>query len=106
MKKEEKIELSEAIKQYYRTEPLKINLPVVVANRIFKKGSSAASDHWLYYLVLLCCLAMMTMCVWALAPYFSSPLLIGVVVSFTLFLGLAYKEVSRWQDRVQLHLRR
>lgn len=98
MKKEKKIGLSEAIKLHYRTEPLKTQLPMAVADRVFGKKTFSAGDVWLYSLAALCGLAILVICVWALSKCSFSPLLIGVGISVAAFLGLSNKEILIWSE--------
>lgn len=98
MKEEEKIGLSEAIKQHYRTEPLKTQLPMAVADRVFGKRPSVVGDVWVYFLAGLCGLAILGICIWALAESPYSPLLIGGGISMAAFLGLSYQEYLNWAD--------
>ncbi|MCO6489809.1 MAG: hypothetical protein J5I98_15440 [Phaeodactylibacter sp.] len=98
MKKEEKIGLSEAIKRHYRTEPLKTQLPMAVADRIFGKKTFSAGDVSLYFLAALCGLAILALCVWALSQCSFSPLLMGAGISMAAFFWLSYKEMLIWLD--------
>lgn len=101
MKKKEKIGLSEAIKQHYRTAPLNIHLPENVANRVFGKKTSPAADAWLYVLAAACGLAILVICVLALAKWLFSPGMIWVGLLLAAFLGLTYKEIQVWMVKVK-----
>jgi hypothetical protein len=103
MKKEEKIGLSEAIKQHYRAEPLNIRLPVTVANRVFGKKTSSAGDTWLYVLAAACGLAILFICVLSLAQWLFNPGMIGVGILMAAFLWLSYQEFLIWLDGGCLH---
>lgn len=96
MKREEKTGLSEAIKHHYRTERLKIQLPMAVADRVFGKKPSATGDIWLYALAVLCGLAILAICVLALPQRLFSPELIGAGLSIAAFFWLSYKEILIW----------
>lgn len=98
MKKEEKTGLSEAIKQHYRTEPLKIHLSMAVADRLFGKKTSTAGDGWLYFLAAVCGLAILVICILALAQCYFSPMQIGAGLSIAAFFWLSYKEFLIWSD--------
>lgn len=101
MKQEEKIGLSEAIKQNYRTEPLNIHLPTTVADRVFGKKISSVADTWLYVFAAVCGLAILVICVLSLAQWLFSPGMIGVGLLMAAFLGLTYKEIQVWSARVK-----
>lgn len=101
MKEEEKMGLSEAIKQHYKTEPLNIYLPTTAADRIFGKKISLAADAWLYILVAACGLAILVICVLALAQWLFSPEIIGVGLLLAAFFGLTYMEIQVWLVKVK-----
>lgn len=101
MKKEDKIGLSEAIKRHYKTEPLNIHLPATAAHRVFGKKTSTAADAWLYVLAAACGLAILVICVLALAKWLFSPEMIWVGLLLAAFLGLTYKEIQVWMVKVK-----
>ena len=55
MKKKEQYLIEEAIKNFYKTEPLKNDLATTVVNRVFakKEKPSMEFDYWAYFILSL-----------------------------------------------------
>ncbi len=93
MKNEEHYSLDEAIKKFYNSEPLKIDLATTVANKVFVKRNedSIEWDKWLYVFVAVLIAGALIYSV-SFFKDFSLSLFLLIVIPMVSYFGLSAKE--------------
>jgi hypothetical protein len=93
MKNEKEYSLDEAIKNFYKSEPLKIDLANTVANKAFIKRNevSVVWDKWLYVFAAAIILGALIYSFNFLKD-FSLSLLLLIVIPMVSYFGLSAKE--------------
>ncbi len=92
MKKDKHYNLEEAIKNFYKSEPLKIDLANTVANKVFAKPKevSVVSDKWLYIFV-----AILIVCgliyIFSFLKEFSQPYVLLIFIPLIGYFGLSLR---------------
>ena len=93
MKENKAYNLREAIKQFHKTEPLKIDLANTVANKIFVnvKKPSVILENWLYVFVAVIVVGGLIYS-FSLFSNYSLPSMFLVLVTVACYFGLSAKE--------------
>src|SRR4051812_44922447 len=95
MKKQKEYSLEEAVKSFYKTEPLKTDLAARVADTIFSKGkkSSPVFETWLYAFAVILTIAGI---IYGLNYLIQVSVLSGllIIISIAVYLTLSFKEYS------------
>ena len=93
MKKKEQYKLGEAIQNFYKTEPLKIDLANATADKIFVKTKDASPvfDKWLYTFAAILFAIGMIYC-FSIFSRFSLQLILLTLVPAACYFGLSVKE--------------
>lgn len=96
MDEKEKINLGEALKQFYSDEPLKINLAASVADKVFAKQKTSATfaDKWVFYLVVAAAITLLIFLFRYLLLLNISPALLLLTLPVLGYYWLSAKEVS------------
>ena len=95
MKDNKQYSLDEAIRNFYKIEPLKIDLAKTVTSKVYviPKKISSALDNWLYVFV-----AVLTVCglifSFTLFANYSLPTMFLVLIPVACYFGLSAKEYS------------
>ena len=95
MKDNKKYSLDEAIRNFYKIEPLKIDLAKTVASKIYAipKNSSATLDKWLYVFVAALTVSGLIFSFSHFRDY-SLPTTLLVLIPVAGYFGLSAKEYS------------
>jgi len=101
MKNEEKIDLYEAIKEFQKTEPLKMDLATTVADKIFVKHKTkmVVLDKWFYAFVAALVIIGL---IYSFSLVNSSTLLsiLVLLIPIIFYLGLSVKEYKLMSKRI------
>lgn len=101
MREDKKYSLGEAIRDFHKTEPLKIDLAKTVASKIYSKPqkSSVALDSWLYVFVAILTVCGLIFCL-SLITNYSLPAVLLVLIPVACYFGLSAKEYSLLSKRL------
>jgi hypothetical protein len=101
MKKQEQYSLDEAIKKFYKAEPLKIDLAKTVASKVFvnEKKVSFNFDKVLYFVGCLTAVAVV-ICCFILFGKLSVSVVMPFIIIGVSFFGLSAKEYSVFSKKV------
>ena len=101
MKEKDEYNLEEAIKHFYRGEPLKKNLANSVTNKLFEEqnNSSIYFDNWFYLSIGLIIVSLLVYFISILNLLSISSVLMMVIFSATL-IGLSIKEFSVFSKKI------
>ena len=85
--------LGEAIRNFYKTEPLQTDLANAVANKVFAKPKEASPvfDKWLYAFAAILFAGGMIYCV-SIFRQFSLSLILLAMIPAACYIGLSVKE--------------
>lgn len=92
MKDKEEYTLEEAIKNNYRTAPLRINLPAVVAETVFEERKRAAFDRQIHLLAGGIHIVVMAFCIGYLYKISAPPVLLLLIIPAACYFWLSFKE--------------
>lgn len=101
MKAKKQYNLDEAIRSFYKTEPLKIDLPTTVANKVTLSPNkiTVLLDSLLYgFVAVLACAGLIYS--FSLFSHYSFPALYLVAIPVACYFGLSVKEYSLMSKRI------
>jgi hypothetical protein len=101
MNHKKQINLDEAIKRYYQIKPLKLDLAVTVADKVFGRKKLAAStiDNWVYYIMLIVCIVILGYCISFMSQHNLSLADIFLIIPFILYFWFSITEMKKLSKR-------
>ena len=101
MKEKDEYNLEEAIKHFYRGEPLKKNLANSVTNKLFEEqnNSSVFFDNWFYFSIGLIIISLLVYFI-SILNSLSVPSVLMMMILSVMLIGLSIKEFSVFSKKI------